>query len=491
MQTTLRKLLDGAVEAKVSGDLKRSISFLATDSRRAGPGCLFFALPGARTDGSHYIEEAIDRGAAAVVTEEIRRPHAGVVQIRVPDARVAMAKIARRFFENPDDSLAVFEVAGLRGKSTTATFMQHLLAAGAGPVGLIGSIAYDLGRRTLPSVRTTPDAVELMGLLGEIRDAGAREAVVEIDWMGVRQKSAYGLRTKIVVVTNIAGETLENGESMDSRRDLVRELLGGNTAAAPEVAVINVDDPEGRRLASNLPAGIRIVTFGRSPAADVRAETVATYPDSNRLTLAWPEGTAEMDVPVAGEHNVAGFLAAAATCYAAGRDPAGFAASLTAFPGVPGRMEPIDRGQAFRVFVDHGHTPETLAAVLDSLRRTTPGKVLVVFGCGGGRNRSARAVATRTIQERADFFWATADNTRGEPLERIFSDMKTGVIDENGIAFVDDRRVAIDRAFQEAGPGDCVLLAGKGHEAFLEMGHTLLPFDDRLVAADLLALPRI
>ncbi len=490
MEKPLKTILTGLDVTSASGRLDRSIDFLATDSRRAGPGCLFFALPGKKTDGSFFIEEAIDRGAAAVVTEQPRRPHSGVAFIQVPDARVAMAQVARRFFKFPDESLALCGILGARGKSTAAHLLKHLLDAAGGRTGLTGSIAYDLGSRTVPSFLTTPDAVELSGLLGQMRDAGVREAVIEINGMGLRQKSVFGLRWKAGVFLNGAMGRASEEVPTETDFKLARELFQGSLGGPPEIAVICSDDPLGRELIASNPASVRLVTFGSTEGADIRAVRIVPGPDSSRITLAWPEGETEILLPLTGATNAANFLGAAAAAYALGRDPATFAHALARFSGVPGRMERVDNGQDFRVFVDHGHTANRLRATLAALREVTQGRILVVFGCGGNRDRAVRAELVERIQQQADFFWATADNTRGESLEQIFSDMKPGVIDPARISFVSERREAIRQAFEEAEEGDAVLLAGKGNESFLEMGDTLLPFDDRMVARELLSLPR-
>ncbi len=488
MEASLKTILDGLAVIASSGSLDRTITFLATDSRRVGPGCLFFALPGESTDGSFFIEEAIDRGATAVVTEQARRPHPGVALIRVPDARLAMAQAARRFYGCPDESLMLCGITGARGKSTVAHLLKHLLDTGGRRAGLIGSITYDLGSRTVPSFRTTPDAVELSGLLGQMRGAGVKEAAIEINGAGLRQKSVFELQWRVGVFLNspVAGDPEELPDQDESAR--VRGFFSGETGTPPETAVICADDPLGCELIAALPDSVRKVSFGTGADAEFRSVRVVPDSDSTRITLAWPGGETEILLPMVGEPNAANFVAAAAAAYAMGRDPATFGRAMAEFPGVPGRMERIDGGQAFYVFVDHGHTANRLSATLDVLRKVIQGRILVVFGCGGNRDRAARAEVVERIQDRADFVWATADNTRGESLERIFADMEKGVTDSGRIAFVADRREAIRRAFEQAADGDCVLLAGKGNESFLEMGDTLLPFDDRMVARELLAL---
>ena len=490
MQQTLKTLFAGIDLAWFSGSLDRTVSRLTTDSRRVTPGCLFFALPGAQTDGSFFIEEAVDRGASAIVTEQDRRPHSGVTFIRVPDARMAMAQVARRFFEYPDRAVRLFGVTGSHGKTTAVHLLKHLLDSSGRAAGMTGSIRYDLGSRSVPSVRTTPESLELIGLIAEMKKVDIKEAVIEMDTVGIRHWNVYGLELGVMVFLNLSEDSARAEGSMDAARALMRRMFDGESGSVPEKAVVNIDDPWGRKLAEDISGRVPVISFGRSAEADVRATGVVADCRGTQLRLEWPEGSKDVELPMAGAYNVSHFLAAAAACYAYGRAPERFTRSLSSFPGVPGRMERIDEGQGFGVFVDYAHNEATLGRALDSLREVVDGRVLVVFGCGGDRERSHRGAVLRTVQERADYAWATADNPRGEPLERIFSDMRQGVVEPEKIAFVEDRREALRMALDSAAEGDCVVLAGKGHESFQEMGDTLLPFDDRMIARELLVMRR-
>lgn len=465
------------------GDLDRPISGLALDSRRVLPGNLFFALPGGRADGNSFVDEAIQRGAVAIVGEKIPPGMAArVTYIQVADARRALALVAQRYFSFPDQSLDLVGVTGTHGKTTVANLIQHLLSTSTQRVGLIGTINYDLGARIVPSCGTTPESLELHGMLAQMREAGCRQAVLEVSAQGIDQHRVLGLQLGVAVFTNL---TRDPHRTIEASLEVKSRLFTGGSGPAPRAAVINLDDTHGRRLATAVPATIRTVTFGESPEATVRAESVRENLMGIALRLVWPEGSIEIESPLIGRYNVSNLLAAFAACYALGRDPSVIAARLKSFGGVPGRMERIEEARPCHVFVDHARTADALRHTLGMVRAATPGRLFVVFGCGGNGDRAQRPLMTGAVQEFADFAWATADNPRSEALGRIFSDMQAGVQRAGKITFIEDRRRAISLALDTAGEGDCLLIAGKGHETCQEFADTIVPFDDRQVVREL------
>lgn len=471
------------------GDLDRPISGLVMDSRRVLPGSLFFALPGRRTDGATFIDEAINRGAVAIVAERLPAATAArVTYLQVADARRTLARVAQRFFDFPDRSLDLVGITGTNGKTEVACLTQHLLTDPAQRVGLLGAVRYDLGSRRVPSYRATPESLELHGMLAQMRDAGCRQAVLELSSHGLHQQRTLGLHLGVAVFTNLTRDHLDYHGTMEEYFAVKARLFRGESAPAPRAAAINLDDAHGRRLAAELPAGLRVVTFGEAADALVRAEDVRLGPERTACRLVWPGGAVAVEMPLPGRSNLRNLLAAFAACVALGRDPAVIAPRLRTFPGVPGHMERLDVGQPARVVVDDAHTEDALRAALGHWRTHTPGRLFVVFGCGGHRDRAKRPRMTAVARELADFAWATADNPRGEPLARIFADMRAGVADETRLAFVEDRRRAIGLALAAARAGDTVLLAGKGHETRQEFADTIVPFDDRQVAREWLAL---
>lgn len=486
---------DGDILA-VKGSLDRPISGLVIDSRRVVPGTLFFALPGLRADGASFIDEAVSRGAVAVVTQKMPAlPPAKVTFIQVADPRAALASVAQRYYKFPDRDMTVVGVTGTNGKTTVTHLVKQFLN-GEQRVGLIGTINYDLGARTVPSFRTTPEAVDIFGMMAQMRDAGCRHAVMEVSSHGIDQQRVRGLQFGAAVFTNLTRDHLDYHKTLENYFEVKTRLFTGAIGAPPKVAVVNLDDPYGGQLVELLKNGAtfrnairpRVVTFGENPGADVRAEGVALNFKNTTFRLVWPGGAIDLESPLIGRYNVSNLLAAVATAWSLGRDPATFLSRLRAFKGVPGRMERIEEGQAFNVLVDYAHTDDALRNALGMLRTITPGRLLVVFGCGGNRDRTKRPLMTRAVQAFADFAFATADNPRTEAITQIFDDMRAGVTAPEKITWIEDRRRAISLALDMAKPGDCLLIAGKGHESYQEFADTVFPFDDRQVVRELIGI---
>ena len=479
---------DGEMLA-AKGALDRPISGLALDSRRVVPGTLFFALPGRRADGATFIDEAISRGAVAVVTQKMpAHPPAKVTFIHVADARRSLALVAQRYYKFPDRDLNVVGITGTSGKTVVAHLVKYFLN-GDQRVGLLGTINYDLGSRTVPSYRTTPESLDVYGLMAQMRDAGCRHAVMEVSSHGLDQQRVRGVQFGAAVFTNLTRDHLDYHGTLEAYFEVKARLFTGETGSAPKVAVVNLDDAHGEKLATKISAkaGPRLVTFGENARAMVRAENISLEAKRTAFRLAWPGGAMEIESPLVGRFNVSNLLAAIATAWALGRDPVVFLARLRAFQGVPGRMERIEEGQPFNVLVDCAHTDNALRQALAMLRTITPGRLLVVFGCGGNPDRAQRPLMTAAVQQFADFAVATADNPRTEAVAKIFDDMRAGATAPERITWIDDRRRAIGLALELAKPGDCVLVAGKGHESFQEIAGTVFPFDDRQVVRELIA----
>ncbi len=475
----------------IKGSLERPISGLVMDSRRVVPGNLFFALPGMRADGVSFLDEAVSRGASAIVAQRIpAHPPSKVTFVQVADARSMLARVAQRYYKFPDRDLSVVGVTGTNGKTTVSYLIRHLLNGGE-RVGLLGTISYDLGARTVPSFRTTPESIDIFGMLAQMRDAGCRHAVMEVSSHGIAQRRVLGLQLDAAVFTNLTRDHLDFHRDLESYFDVKAGLFTGSMGPVPRVAVVNIDDAHGEKLAAKIAAeapSARLVTFGENPLAQVRAQDVVLNFRDTFFRLGWPGGTVAVASPLIGRYNVSNVLAAAAAAWALGRDPAAFIARIKDFKGVPGRMERIEEGQPFNVLVDYAHTDDALRNALGMLRAITPGRLLVVFGCGGNRDRTKRPRMVQAVQEIADYAFATADNPRGETLERIFADMRGGVIEPSKITWIDDRRRAISLALDSAKAGDSLLIAGKGHEGYQEFADTVIPFDDRQVVRELIAV---
>lgn len=492
MVPTLSDLLDREEITAIRGPLDRAISGLVMDSRRVVPGNVFFALPGLRTDGAIHVAEAVSRGAVAIVsaTEPAAAP-AKVTFIQVPDPRAALTRAARRLHREPDAALNVVGVTGTNGK-TTVTHLAKLFLEENHRVGLLGTITYDLGARVVPSFKTTPEAPDIFGMLAQMREAGCREAVMEVSSHGIDQRRVLGLGFAAAVFTNLTQDHLDYHGTLEAYFEVKSRLFTGASGPIPPVSVLNADDAHGRRLATLIPAGAsRVITFGESATADFRAEQIELGFKETTFTVVWPEGRARVRSPLLGRYNVANVLAAAAVAYGLGRNPHAFLARLALFPGVPGRMERVEEDQAFNVLVDYAHTDDALRNALGMLRPITPGRVICVFGCGGNRDRTKRPLMTRAVEEHADLALVTADNPRGETVSAIFEDMRAGVTRPEKFTWIEDRRRALSLALDLCRPGDCLLVAGKGHETYQEFADTITPFDDRQILRELIRLKRL
>ena len=474
-------------ESNETMNSSETVSTLCSDSRRVIPGSAFFAIPGRRTSGELHLKEALDRGAKVVISEspDIELP-IGVTQIKVDNSRKALARFAKRYYDSPDESLGLVGVTGTNGKTTVSTLTRHLLEEPGSPVGLIGTVQYNLGDREIPSFKTTPESSDLFPMLKSMLVAGCRKAVMEVSSHGIHQSRVSGLSLEVAVFMNLTHDHLDYHGSMEDYYREKRKLFNGLNGPLPKVAVINGDCPYGRRMMEELPPQVQILTFGFGQDNHFRAKNISLDGEGSKFVLECPAGNTVVVSPLIGRYNVSNVLASLAVVHAMGRDSTQAIQKLRSFSGVSGRMETIEKGQSYRVIVDYAHTPDALRNALEMLRECTKGKVRVVFGCGGDRDKGKRLEMTRVACAAADQIWATSDNPRTESIDSIFGDMKKGVCKGAEVYFIEDRRRAIDLALEAADEEDCILIAGKGHEAYQEVQYSAIPFDDRLVAGDLL-----
>lgn len=471
----------------VSGTWDVDIKGLAYDSRQVKPGFLFIAVPGRQQDGAAFIDDALKRGAAAVIGESsLALRH--VPYLQVPDARMALADVACAYFAHPSAALDVFGVTGTNGKTTVAYMLRALLTAWGRRPGLISSVCYEMGTRRIPANRTTPEAPDVQALLRKMQQAGCDSVVMEVSSHALDQHRVRGMDFDVALYTNLSRDHLDYHGNMDSYFEAKRKLFSGlGQDNKTTVAVINLDDPWGRRLVTDLSGEtVSVMTYGTVAEADVRAEDIVLESDGSRFMLRTPWGATPMYLRQLGRFNVSNALAAVAACGARGMGLDGMVRALHTMPGVPGRLQLVTAGQPFNVFVDYAHTDDALKNVLCILREITAGRIVLVFGCGGDRDRGKRAPMGAVAERYADQVFITSDNPRTEDPEAVIADIMAGVEDGSHCACCVDREEAIRAALREARAGDAVLIAGKGHENYQEFGHTIIPFDDAEVARRIL-----
>jgi UDP-N-acetylmuramoyl-L-alanyl-D-glutamate--2,6-diaminopimelate ligase len=480
----MARMTDFLPDAPLPRDLE--ITGLCIDSREARPGSLFFAIPGARQDGAGFSADAVRRGAVAVVAD--RPLDLEVPVIRVKNVRRALADSACHFYRNPANGLAVTGVTGTNGKTTTVTLLRQILEVYGIPTGMLATTGYRVGDRELPASHTTPDAVRIHGYLRQMADARQRAAVMEVSSHALDQERVHGLKFTCAVITNLTQDHLDYHRSMENYRDAKLRLFRSLTPGA--CAVVPADDPVGERAAEVVPHGVRILRFGMEPLADVHARIRKTTFEGADLDLRTPDGEARLFLPLLGRHNIHNALAAAAAAVGQGVGTLHVVAALEKAQPARGRLEPVgSRDARVRVLVDYAHTPDALLKVCRALRPLTPGRLLVLFGCGGDRDRTKRGPMGQVVASAADLLVITSDNPRSEDPESILDAIEAGVRSAGRgcqLLRITDRRAAIARVIGLARPGDTVLIAGKGHENYQILGDTVVPFDDRAVAEECL-----
>ncbi len=483
----LNDLLQSAAIEPPQACAGRDVNAVVCDSRRVRPGALFVAFRGQTHDGLSFVDDAVERGAVAILSSQPVKTSGSVPVVTVADARAAYAETSACLHDKPSQKLKVCGVTGTNGKTTVAFMVRDMLRQAGAMPGMIGTVQYEIGTRAIPALRTTPDAGEMQQLLDQMVQAGCRSAVIEVSSHAVDQKRVWSVGFDVGVFTNLTQDHLDYHGDMESYYQAKRNFfvrLG--RCGKPAVAVINIDDPAGRRLVKQGGLQASVLTYGLRSDAGIRAENVVTDADGSRMEVRSPWGKHALRIRLLGGYNVSNALAAFTAGGAMGLDPADMAAALSELSAVPGRLEEVRNRRGFRVFVDYAHTDDALVNVLETLRPLTRGRLIVVFGCGGNRDRGKRQAMGAAVARVSDLAVVTSDNPRKEEPETIIRDILTGFPDRRQPLVAVDRRDAIRKAFSRARKNDVVLIAGKGHETFQEFAHTVIPFDDRAVARELL-----
>jgi UDP-N-acetylmuramoyl-L-alanyl-D-glutamate--2,6-diaminopimelate ligase len=490
---TLRALtaLPSADELGVAAETR--VSAIAYDSRRVVAGSVFVALKGLKADGTAFVEQAIARGATAIVSESPKPDGINVPWMVVSDARLALALLADRFFDHPSRRMPVIGVTGTNGKTTTSYLLCSILDAAGLRAGMLGTVAYRIAGEDREASRTTPEAPDVQQLLNEMLEHGSKSAVMEVSSHALSLKRVDGMRFAAGVFTNLTRDHLDFHPDMEAYFAAKRRLFEMLPHGAP--AVINVDDPKGAAL---MAIASRPVSYAINAKADVTPRSIAMTLAGLQMEVATPGGVIPITARLVGRPNVYNILAAAATASALGIANDAIARGVASLPGVPGRFEVVSQPEDdVTVVVDYAHTDDALRNLLETARPLTSQRIVTVFGCGGDRDRSKRPLMGMVAARLSDVVVITSDNPRSEEPKRIIEEIERGIpagtqasTRAPQVESVVDRAAAIERAVSLAAKGDVVLIAGKGHEKYQQIGDRVLPFDDGEVARAALARRR-
>ena len=476
----LSEIIEGleVVEATAGPDME--IAGLCYDSRRARPGSLFVAITGFESDGHRFIGSAAEKGACAVICE--KKPECGIPYVLVHDSRLALAIASRNYFGKADREMTMLAVTGTNGKTTSTFLIKHVLEQCLGArVGLIGTTCNMIGEREIPTERTTPESYELHELLREMSDAGCTHVVMEVSSHSLVLHRVAGLRFRFGIFTNLTQDHLDFHGNMEEYAR-AKSLLFSQT----ELAVINYDDEWAGFMRER--AQCPVVTFSeRSNAADFVAKDIRLMPDSVRFCAVTIGSIARVSLGIPGRFSVYNALGVIAACTSLGIALEDCCEAISTARGVPGRMEPVPTDGDYTIIIDYAHTPDALENVLRTVRETSRGRVVALFGCGGDRDSTKRPVMGDIGTSLSDFAIITSDNPRTEDPEKIIDDIVSGIkAPKSRYKRICDRTAAIEWAIDHHRPGDVIVLAGKGHETYQEINHVKHHMDEREIVAHVL-----
>ena len=480
----LKTLLASIPVREVIGPLDRAVESIAYDSRRVQRNGLFVALPGEKSDGHDFVDQAIEKGASVIVAERNPAAAGRVTTVLVENTRPILADLAATFYGFPVRKLKMAAVTGTNGKTTTTFLIKHICENAGLRCGLIGTVRYEIADRVLPAIRTTPESLDVQELLAQMVNAGCRAAAMEVSSHALAQERTRGLEWDVAVFTNLTQDHLDFHGTMENYFEAKAKLftqLAEQNKKRKAIAIVNIDDRYGEQLLRKIDKRVSIVTYGMGARADFRASNYRMEFGGTSYQLDARGKSYLVRVPLIGRFNVANSMAALATANALGVGLREAVLSLSKSPQVPGRLESVPAKRQFQVFVDYAHTPDALLNVVKTLRELEPRRLLVVFGCGGDRDRQKRPLMAEVVDRHADFAIITSDNPRKEDPNAIIAEVEKGFRSARYEKIV-DRAEAIARAIEMAQPRDIVLIAGKGHENYQEFADHTVPFDDVQVA---------
>ncbi len=471
------------------------VTSLTDNSNRVDPGALFVAIRGSARDGHAFISDAVEKGARVVLTEQPIPPYEGVHILQVADTKEVLGRLAHAWYGNPTAHMLVFGVSGTNGKTTTTYLLESICHAAGVNAGVVGTIEYRFAGHSEPAANTTPSALVLANLFARMRRSGVGAVAMEVSSHAAHQKRIAGIEFDVGILTNITQDHLDYHGTMEAYASAKKSfyfdfLLRPRTKGTKPWAVFNYDDSWGRSFSREFPG--EFLTYGLEQEAQLCPKNLQLSPRGIAFEVVLPDGREiAISSPLLGYFNVQNILGAIGAAYAAGIDPQAIVRGIAELKGVPGRFERVDVGQPFAVIVDYAHTPDALQRVLANARQMTPqGRIITVFGCGGERDPSKRPLMGQAVASVSDYVVVTNDNPRREDPEAIAAMIVQGIrqtsLPDEQWRVILDRRAAIAHAFDVARKGDCVLIAGKGAEPYIDIGGVKIPYDDRETARQLL-----
>lgn len=504
MKPTLKDIVDVLDSISVEGDLSALVLGASHDSRLVQPGWVFVAIPGLTRDGNDFVPDALRAGACAVISEEPPQWDPGeTTWIRVEDARKALALTAAAVNGHPTEYLSLVGITGTNGKTTLTFLLEEIARAAGKQPGVVGTITYRWAGNEIIADRTTPEASQLQSTFRAMADHGVTHVFAEISSHGLQLKRLEGCRFDVAVFTNLSQDHLDFHQDMEdyyrAKRLLFTDLLAASSKPK-KTAVVNLDDPYGRRLAGEV-KDLLVMGFSTSPGGAVYPESYRLESDGISARVSTPSGTIAVNSRLTGEFNLSNILAACAVSDALGFDHAAVSIGIEAAAVIPGRLERVPSTEGC-IFVDYAHTPQALKNVLDALRPMVTGRVITIMGCGGDRDKTKRPLMGMEAAAGSDFVVVTSDNPRSEDPMAIIHQIVPGVQEKGfreyselssngplpaaGYCVIPDRREAVFWAVKRLGSGDGLLVAGKGHETYQEINGVRHDFDDRQVVREAL-----
>jgi UDP-N-acetylmuramoyl-L-alanyl-D-glutamate--2,6-diaminopimelate ligase len=484
----LSQLIDGFPILKVMGTLEKEVTSIAFDSRKVEPGSLFVAIPGLKQDGGRFIQDALQRGASAFITElsvdkiiELGLLMNSQTALCVENSRKALAWVSTQYYEHPSRNMNLVGITGTNGKTTLTYILETLYQTRGAKTGVLGTINYRYGDFQAPASVTTPESLDINRMLADMTAHGVEDCFLEVSSHSLSLSRVAELQFSLGIFTNLSRDHLDYHVDMEDYKNTKKEFFQNNVM---EQQVINIDDPVGKEIVSA--TSRPTLTTGIDEMADIRAEDCALSESGSQFTLKTPSGSVAISTRLLGRHNIYNLLSGAGVAFAKGFSLGEIQKGLEAIAHIPGRFERIDCGQDFSVVVDYAHTHEALANALTAAKALTKKNVIVVFGCGGDRDRGKRGEMGRVALEHSDFAVITSDNPRSEDPDQIIEDILKGIPasarESQDYIVLPDRKQAIEHAINNTYSGDLVLIAGKGHENYQILKSETIHFDDKEIA---------